>query len=86
VWDAGEAARHLAKMSQKEPLVFKRYPREKSFFEAMNEFFGSSEAGARAMEGIVRIMNLPPIRATLEAMQSLPQGGVELKAPNLPRP
>ena len=86
VWDAGDTARKLAKMDTKQPLVFKRYPREKGFFDAMNELFGSTEAGAQAMEGLVRIVNLPPIRATLEAMQSLPKGGVELRAPNLPRP
>ena len=86
VWDAGDTARKLAKMDTKQPLVFKRYPREKGFFDAMNELFGSTEAGAQAMEGLVRIVNLPPIRATLEAMQSLPKGGVELRATNLPRP
>lgn len=86
VWDAGDTARKLAKMDMKQPLVFKRYPREKGFFDAMNDLFGSTEAGAQAMEGLVRIVNLPPIRATLEAMQSLPKGGVELRAPNLPRP
>ncbi len=86
VWDAGNTARGLARMSMKEPLVFKRYPREKGFFDAMNDLFGSTEAGARAMEGLVRIIDLPPIRATLEAMQSLPKGGVELRAPNLPNP
>lgn len=86
VWDAGDTARKLAKMDMKQPLVFKRYPREKGFFDAMNDLFGSTEAGAQAMEGLVRIINLPPIRATLEAMQSLPKGGVELRAPNLPRP
>jgi len=86
VWDAGELARRLAKMDTKTPLVFKRYPREKGFFDAMNDLFGSTQAGARAMEGLVRIVNLPPIRATLEAMDALPKGGVELRAPNLPRP
>jgi protease-4 len=86
VWDAGEAARKLAKMPTKDPLVFKRYPREKGFFDAMNDLMGSTEAGASAMEGLIKIMNLPPIHATLEAMQSLPKGGIELRAPNLPRP
>ncbi len=86
VWDAGEAARQLAKMDTKTPLVFKLYPRQKGFFDAMNDLFGSTEAGASAMEGLVRIMNLPPIQATLRAMQSLPKGGVELRAPNLPSP
>lgn len=86
VWDAGETARALAKMSTKDPLVFKRYPREKGFFDAMNDLFGSTQAGASAIEGLVRIIDLPPIRATLEAMQSLPKGGVELRAPNLPTP
>ena len=86
VWDAGETARTLAKMSTKDPLVFKRYPREKGFFDAMNDLFGSTQAGASAIEGLVRIIDLPPIRATLEAMQSLPKGGVELRAPNLPTP
>ena len=86
VWDAGETARTLAKMSTKDPLVFKRYPREKGFFDAMNDLFGSTQAGASAIEGLVRIIDLPPIRATLKAMQSLPKGGVELRAPNLPTP
>lgn len=86
VWEAGEAARKLAKMSTSEPLSFKRYPRQKGFFDTLNELFGSTTAGVRAIEGVVRIINLPPIRATLQAMQSLPNGGVEMRATNLPQP
>jgi len=86
VWEAGEAARKLAKIPANEPLAFKRYPRQKSFFDALNELFGSTTAGARAIEGLVRIVNLPPIRATFQAMQSLPKGGIEMRATNLPQP
>ncbi len=86
VWEAGEAARKLAKMSTSEPLSFKRYPRQKGFFDMLNELFGNTTAGARAVEGLVRVINLPPIRATLQAMQSLPKSGVEMRATNLPQP
>ncbi len=86
VWDAGETARKLAKMDTKTPLIFKRYPREKGFFDAMNELFGSTQAGAQAVQALVRTVNLPPIRATLKALETLPKGGVEMRAPNLPRP
>jgi protease-4 len=86
VWDAGELARKLAKMDTKTPLVFKRYPREKGFFEAMNDIFGSTEAGARAMAGLTRLMDLPPVQTVLQSMADLPKGTFEYRATNIPRP
>lgn len=80
VWDAGEAARRLAHLPTKEPLVFKRYPEQKSFFDAMDDFFGSTAAGVRAMEGLYQVMSLAPVHAAIEAMRAAPSGAVELKS------
>ena len=64
--------------------MFKRFPRQKGFFEALNETFGGSSASMRALQGLVTLMNSPTVRAVIGASGDLPRGGVELRATNLP--
>lgn len=84
-WTAAAATEKLAKIGPDEHVVFKRFPRSKTFFEALNEAFSQSTASARAFQGMVTLMNSPAARAVIGASEELPRGGVELRATNLPR-
>ena len=83
-WTALDAAKRLAGISQDTRVVFKRYPREKTFFEALNEMFGGTSASIRALQGLSTLMSAPPVRAVLQATDELPRNGIELRATNLP--
>jgi len=83
-WTAADATKKLANIPANENVVFKRFPREKSFFQAINEAFSENSATARAMQGWVTIMNTPAVQAVVTTAQALPHGGVELRATNLP--
>lgn len=83
-WTATAATAKLAKLNPDERIAFKRFPRSKTFFEAVNAAFGETTAGARAFQGIVTLLNTPSARALIDASGDLPRGGVELRATNLP--
>jgi protease-4 len=85
LWTATDAAKKLAGIAPGERVSFRFYPKQKGFFETLNELFGNSEAGARAVQGFVTLMNAAPVRAVVDAVSDLPRGGVELRATNLPR-
>ncbi len=59
-WTAVDSAKKLAKLAPGDDVVFKRFPRQKGFFEALNETFGGSSASMRAVQGWVTLMNSPP--------------------------
>lgn len=82
VWQATDDARALAHLTKDQPTVFRRFPAQKGIFETLNAMFASSAVGLRAMEGLVEISNLAPVRAVVTSLQTAPQG-VELRAPNL---
>ena len=83
-WTAADATKKLANIPVNENIVFKRFPHEKSFFQALNQAFSENSATARAMQGWVTLMNTPAIQAVVTTAQALPHGGVELRATNLP--
>jgi protease-4 len=85
LWTATDAAKRLAGIAPGERISFRFYPRQKGFFDIVNDLFGNSEAGARAVQGFVTLMNAAPVRAVVGAVSDLPRGGVELRATNLPR-
>jgi protease IV len=83
-WTAVDTGKKLAKIDADTRVVFRRFPQQQSFFDAMREAFGGTEASVRALQGFVTLMNAAPVRALVEANESLPRGGVELRAVNLP--
>jgi protease-4 len=84
-WTAVDVSKQLARIAPAEQVTFKRFPRRKSFFEALGETFSQTQASARAFQGIVTLMNTPMVRAVIGASEELPRGGVELRATNLPQ-
>lgn len=85
LWTATDAAKKLAGIAPSERVSFRIFPRQKGLFEAVTDLFGSTQAGARAAQGFVTLMNAAPVRAVVGAVSELPRGGVELRATNLPR-
>jgi protease-4 len=83
-WTAAADAKALAGIGAGERVVFKRFPERKGFFAALNEAFGGSAAGIRAMEGLARIEQAPAARAVMRAIDAAPRGGIEMRAPDLP--
>jgi protease-4 len=84
-WTAVSAAKRLGGIAPDGAIVFTRYPRQKGFFDALDDFFGGATAGVKAMQGLARVMEAPPVKAVVGAMNEAPRGGVELRAPNLPQ-
>jgi protease-4 len=84
-WTAVDLAKTQAHIAATERVVFERYPRHKSFFEAMDEFFGGPSEEVRAVENFTTLMNTPLAREAVTAVKSAPRADVELSATNLPR-
>jgi protease-4 len=84
-WTAVDLAKKQARIAASEPVVFERYPRRKSFFQAMDEFFGGPSEEVQAVENFTTLMNSPFAREATTAVKSAPRAGVELRVVNLPR-
>jgi protease-4 len=84
-WTAIDVAKRLAGIASDTSVVFKKYPRPKSFFQSLNEAFGGTEATVRTLQGLSTLMNAPPVRAILAAQQAMPRENIELRAPDLPK-
>ena len=83
-WTAVADVKRLAGIPANSRVVFKRYPRPHSFFEALDQTFGQTTASARAIEGLAAIAETPVARAMIGALGQTPRGGVELRATNVP--
>ena len=84
-WTAVDLAKKQARIAASEPVVFERYPRRKSFFQAMDEFFGGPSEEVRAAENFTTLMNSPYAREAAAAVKSAPRADVEMRAVGLPR-
>ena len=84
LWTAVDAAKRIAGIPEQTSIVFKKYPRPKGFFQALNEAFGGTEATMRSLQGLTTLMEMPPVRAVLAARQAMPNHDIELRATNLP--
>jgi protease-4 len=84
-WTAVDLAKKQAGIAASERVVFERYPRHKSFFQAMDEFFGGPSEEVQAVENFTALMNTPLAREAAAAVKSAPRASVELRATNLPQ-
>jgi protease-4 len=83
-WTAVDLAKKQAHIAASESVVFERYPRHKSFFEAMDDFFGGPSEEVLAVERFTTLMNSPFAREAETAVKSAPRADIELRAANLP--
>ena len=84
-WTAVDLAKKQAKIAASESVTFERYPRHKSFFDAMDDYFGGSSDAVSAIERFTTLMNSPFAREAATAVKAMPRADVELRATNLPR-
>jgi len=82
-WDAAAQAKKLAGIAPGDRVVFEMYPRQKGFFEQLNEFFGGSDE-VQAVENFSALMKSPVVNRTIHAVKNSPRADVELRAVGLP--
>ena len=83
-WTAvGEVKKRIG-VSPDVRLAFRLYPEKAGFIETLSDFFSSSTAGVRAVEGLSTMMRTPAVQAVLGALQERPRAPLELRATNLP--
>lgn len=82
-WTAVDTLKSLAKIPANERVIFRQYPREKSFFDMLNSAFDSTAASMRMMQGLSAIANTPTVRGMLGVVSAAPEG-VSLQATGLP--
>ena len=83
-WTAARAAARLAGVPE-DNAKFKVYPRRTSPLSGLRAALGGLEAAAATLGQIRALLGLPGIREAVNTAVSLPQGGVQLRAPDLPR-
>lgn len=83
-WDAAAIAKGLAGIAPGERVTFKIYPRQKSYFESVKEYFGFGEEEAKAVANFNALMNAPVTHQAVRAVKAAPRGAIELRATNLP--
>ncbi len=83
-WTAVADVKKLVGIAETEHVVFKRFPRHKSFFAAIQELLSGTAVGIRVMEGVARIEEMPAARAAMRAISDAPRSGVEMHAAGLP--
>lgn len=77
--EAIEAARELAGIGADEPVRLRRFPRQPTPMEAFQQLFGLSAEGAEAASRLNALMELPEVRAALEARERANVRGVQMR-------
>ena len=77
---AVDAAKELAGIDPDASVVLRRFPRELTPLEAFQQLFDISAESAETAARLNALMELPEVRAALEARQSLDQRGVQMRA------
>ena len=84
-WTAVDQVKKLSGIPADQRITFERYPRHKSFFDAIDEFLGGSQDDVRALSNFGVLMNAPGVRQAVTAVKSAPRAAIELRATNLPQ-
>jgi protease IV len=83
-WTAVADVKKLTGMSAGERVKFKLFPQRKGLFASLDQAFGGTTAGVRALEGLAAIEHAPVAQAVIEAVSAAPHGTVEMRATDLP--
>jgi protease-4 len=78
--DAVDAAKELAGIAPDMSVQLRRFPNELTPFEALSEIFGVSADSAEAAARFNALMEMPEVRAAIEARQSLGDGRAQLRS------
>lgn len=82
-WTAARAAARLAGVPE-DNADFRIYPRSRSPLSGLRAALGGLEAASATLAQIRALLGLPGVRQVVDAASALPQGGVQLRAPDLP--
>jgi protease-4 len=82
-WDAADLAKRLAGVPQGDRVTFKLYPRQKSVFDALQDWFGNDDT-VEAMANFNALMRTPVAKQAVRAVKAAPHADIELRATNLP--
>jgi protease-4 len=77
--EALEAARELAGIDADETLRIRRYPRQPTPMEALQQLFGLTAEGAQSASRLQALLELPEVRAALEARELAGVRGVQMR-------
>ncbi|MGP1274460.1 MAG: signal peptide peptidase SppA [Caulobacterales bacterium] len=77
--EAIEAARELAGISADETVRLRHYPRQPTPMEALQQLFGLTAEGAEAASQLSALLNLPEVRAALEARDRAEARGAQMR-------
>jgi protease-4 len=83
-WTAVGEVKQVAGIAPDQNIVFERFPKVKSFSEAVEDAFGGTTASMRAIQGLATLAESRPVRAVLATVNEAPRGDVEMRAVNLP--
>jgi len=88
-WTAAGEAAALAKVPDGQ-MVFKTYPRRTGVLGSLSRLMGDMDASLGLLGRIESLLNMPALQALLGGISDLPaggaQGGISLKAAQLPEP
>lgn len=77
--EAVGAARELAGIGADETVRLRRYPRQPTPLEAFQQLFGLTAEGAEAAARLNALMDLPEVRAALQARERASARGVQMR-------
>ena len=78
--DAIEVAREFAGIETDQSIRLRRFPAEQTPLEAFQEMFGVSAETAQSAARLNALMELPEVRAALQARQEMNQTGVQMRS------
>lgn len=78
--DAVDASKHLAGLAPEDAVHLVRFPREQTPFEAFSTLFGLTAETAETAVRINAVLNLPEVRAALEARSQIGSGQAQLRS------
>jgi protease-4 len=83
-WVAARAAARLAGVPE-DNTDFRIYPRDAGLLSGLRGALGGMEAAVATLGQVRALLGLPGVRQVVEGAASLPQGGVQMRAPSLPQ-
>ena len=83
-WTAVRIAAQLGHVPQ-DNANFRIYPRSRGLFSGLRAALGGLDVDLGVLRQMRAILNLPGISNIVRGAQSLPRGGIELRAPALPQ-
>ena len=78
--DAVDAARELAGLAPEDEVRLRRFPRQRTPLEAFQELFGVSAESAETAARLNALMEMPEVRAAIQARQEANQPGVQMRS------